>query len=242
MNRFALVLSLAASLACAGTVSAQGAHVTGVVIDPSGALLPGVTVTVEHADATERSTTSVKTDRTGRYDFADLRPGSYTLSASVPGFEIFRTPMNLEAGDYRERTLQLQIGSLQETIMVTPGDTPQPYSGAPRVAPPPPPPPPPPAPGAIRIGGNIKPPTMVARVAPMYPAGPASQGIEGTVSLIATIGGDGYVRDINIVSSANDEFSQSATNAVSQWQFTPTLLNGQPIDVKMRVNVLFRKN
>jgi TonB family protein len=185
----------------------------------------------------------VKTDRAGQYDFSDLRPGSYTLSVSLPGFETYRAPMNLETGDYRERTLQLQIGSLQETITVTPGDAPPSYNtGAPRVAPPPPPPPPPAPAGTVRIGGNIKAPRKVRDVRPIYPVAEASQGAEGTVSLIATIGPDGYVRDITIVSSPNGDFAQAASDAVSQWQFTPTLLNGAPVDVRMRVSVYFKKN
>ena len=241
MKRAVVIITVVLSLAAATAARAQGARVVGTIVDPMQAVLPGVTVTADHVDPAERSTTTVKTGRDGRFEFADLRPGSYTLTASLPGFETFRTEMTLNAGDDRERAIELQVGSLQETITVTMHDTPAPphQASVPRESPPPARRAP--VPGAIRVGGNIKPPAKTYDVRPVYPAALADKREEGHVDLLATIGGDGSVRDIKIVSSPNPDFANAASSAVSQWQFTPTLLNGSPIDVHMRVAVNFTK-
>lgn len=241
MKGAVVILTLVLSLGAAAAARAQDARVVGTIMDPMQAVLPAVTVVADRVDPAERSTTTVKTGRDGHFEFADLRPGSYTLTASLPGFETFRAEMTLNAGDYRERTIQLQVGSLQETITVTTHDGPP----EPRRAPAPPVASPAspraPAPGTVRVGGNIKPPTKTYDVRPIYPAALAAQGAEGHVDLMATIGPDGLTRDISIVSSPNAAFSTAAANAVSQWQFTPTLLNGVPIDVHMRVSVNFTR-
>ena len=236
-------LTLVVSLLAPAAALAQGARVVGTLIDPTGAVLPGATVTADRTDPAERTTTTVKTDRVGHFEFADLRAGTYTLVASVPGFETFRTGMSLEAGDYRERTIQLQVGMLQETITVTTTDTPQPPRSVPVPQPTATPAAPPRElpPGAVRVGGNIKPPVMVARVQPIYPPAEAAQGIGGTVVLSATIGADGLVREVKALRNPSDDLSRAAIDAVSQWQFTPTLLNGSPVDVRMTVNVNFSK-
>jgi TonB family protein len=235
MNRFAFTLAIVVSLATAGAAHAQGARLSGTIVDPAHAAVAGVTVTAEHVDAAQRTTTMVVTDRDGRFEIRDVQPGSYTLSASRPGFETFHATLTVGAGDDVARNIELQVGSLQETITVTSSDTPEPPRQAPV-------PQPAPAPSStVEASGTITPPKKLRDVHPVYPAALAAQGVEGMVSLIATIGTDGFVRDIQVVSSPNADFATAASNAVSQWQFTPTRLDGSPIDVRMRVAINFRK-
>jgi TonB family protein len=241
MPRFVCTLALAASIGVAVPAFGQNASLSGTIVDPSGAVLPAVQVMAARVDPTERSTTTVLTDANGAYEFHALPPGSYTVTASLPGFESFRAQLLLSAGDSVERNISLQIGSLQETVTVTTQDGPPEPHRAPAPPVDSPTPPRAPAPGTVRVGGNIKPPTKTYDVRPIYPAALAAQGAEGHVDLTATIGRDGLTRDITIVSSPNDDFSSAASNAVSQWQFTPTLLNGVPVDVHMRVSVNFAK-
>ena len=103
-------------------------------------------------------------------------------------------------------------------------------------APPPPPPPPPPAP--VRVGGNIKPPTKVKDVKPQYPPIAQSARVQGVVIIEATIGPSGSVQDAKVLRSI-PLLDQAALDAVRQWQFTPTLLNGVPVPVIMTVTVNF---
>jgi len=103
-------------------------------------------------------------------------------------------------------------------------------------APPPPPPPPPAAP--VRVGGNIKPPTKTKHVAPVYPAIAQSARVQGVVIIEATIGPNGKVQDARVLRSI-PLLDQAALDAVKQWEFTPTLLNGVPVPVIMTVTVQF---
>jgi len=101
---------------------------------------------------------------------------------------------------------------------------------------PPPPPPPPAAP--VRVGGNIKTPTKTKDVKPVYPPIAQSARVSGVVIIEATIGADGKVKDAKVLRSI-PLLDQAALDAVKQWAFTPTLLNGVPVPVIMTVTVNF---
>ena len=103
--------------------------------------------------------------------------------------------------------------------------------------PPPPPPPPPPAP--VRVGGNISPPTKITDVDPRYPAVAQAARVQGIVILEAVISGDGRVTEVRVLRSV-PLLDDAAVEAVRQWTYTPTLLNGQPVPVIMTVTVNFR--
>jgi len=106
----------------------------------------------------------------------------------------------------------------------------------------PPTPPPPPPPGwpanAVRVGGNMKQPVKTKHVAPVYPPIAQSANVQGVVILEAVIGVDGKVQDARILRSI-PLLDQAAIDAVKQWEFTPTLLNGTPVPVIMTVTVQF---
>ena len=102
-------------------------------------------------------------------------------------------------------------------------------------APPPPPPPPPPP---VRVGGQIKAPVRVKNVNPVYPSIAQSARVQGVVIIEATIGPDGRVTDTKVLRSI-PLLDQAAVDAVKQWTYTPTLLNGVPVPVIMTVTVNF---
>jgi TonB family protein len=92
--------------------------------------------------------------------------------------------------------------------------------------------------GAVRVGGNIKPPAKIKDVRPVYPADAQAAGVGGLVIIEARIGRDGAVENARVLRSI-PMLDQAALEAVSQWQFTPTLLNGEPVPVLMTVTVNF---
>jgi TonB family protein len=92
--------------------------------------------------------------------------------------------------------------------------------------------------GAVRVGGNIKAPTKIKDVRPVYPDIAQQARVSGVVIIEALIGGDGTVQDARILRSI-PLLDQAALEAVLQWQFTPTLLNGQAVPVIMTVTVNF---
>lgn len=103
-------------------------------------------------------------------------------------------------------------------------------------------PPPPPAPAPlVRVGGAIRAPQKIVHVAPEYPDIARASRTTGIVILEAVIGEDGRVREVRVLRSA-PLLDEAAARAVRQWQFTPTLLNGQPVPVVMTVTVAFSLN
>lgn len=102
----------------------------------------------------------------------------------------------------------------------------------------PPPPPPPPRPAPVRPGGSIRAPRKVRDVAPVYPPLALAARKEGLVVLEAEIGEDGRVRHVRVLRSVT-LLDEAAIDAVRDWEFTPTLLNGQPVPIVMTVTVAF---
>ena len=90
----------------------------------------------------------------------------------------------------------------------------------------------------VRVGGNIKPPTKVRDVRPAYPPSARQARVQGVVILEVTIAADGSVIDARTIRSI-PLLDAAAVDAVRQWQFTPTLLNGVPIPVRHTVTVQF---
>jgi TonB family protein len=91
---------------------------------------------------------------------------------------------------------------------------------------------------AVRIGGQIKAPTKIKDVKPVYPAIARSARVAGMVTIEATIGPDGKVIDATVVRSI-PLLDQAALDAVQQWEYTPTLLNGVPVPVRVTVTINF---
>jgi protein TonB len=97
---------------------------------------------------------------------------------------------------------------------------------------------PPWAEGAIRVGGQIRQPTKTRHVAPVYPLEAKEAKVTGVVILEARIEADGRVINARILRSI-PPLDQAALDAVTQWEFTPTLMNGVPTPVMMTVTIQF---
>lgn len=103
-----------------------------------------------------------------------------------------------------------------------------------------PPPPSTPAPAApLRVGGGIAPPVKVHDAVPQYPAIAQAARVQGIVIIQATIGIDGTVVGAEVLRSV-PLLDQAALEAVRQWRYTPTRLNGEPVAIVMTVTVHFR--
>jgi len=101
------------------TSAAAQASLVGVARDTSGAVLPGVTVEASSPALIEK-VRSVVTDAQGAYRIVDLRPGPYTVTFTLPGFQTFRrTGIELRAEFAATVDAELALGALEETITVT---------------------------------------------------------------------------------------------------------------------------
>jgi protein TonB len=92
--------------------------------------------------------------------------------------------------------------------------------------------------GAVRVGGNIRPPVKTQSAEPVYPTTAMAAGIQGVVIVEITIGTDGVVSDARVLRSI-PLLDQAALDAVRQWRYAPTLLNGAPTPVIMTATVNF---
>jgi TonB family protein len=232
--------------------AAQGRFSTfsGTVVDETNGFLPDTTLVLTNAASKARH--EVHSDRTGHFEFVGLPSGEYTLQATQLGFAPLNEAVTI-AGRDLTRTIQLQLGSLQETITLVSGpakpSTPDPdraqkiqalrdkarerqqraiercAGGA----------------GAASggMGGNILQPKKLVDVKPVYPEHLTSARVGGIVTMEALIGTDGTVRDVRVISSPHPDLDRAAADAVRQWEFTPTILNCTPVDVRMNVTANF---
>ena len=93
---------------------------------------------------------------------------------------------------------------------------------------------------AIRVGGQVRPPIKIKDVAPVYPAIAQSARVSGDVVIEATIDAEGKVAEAKVVKSV-PLLDQAALDAVQQWQYQPSLLNGVPTPVVMTITVKFAR-
>jgi protein TonB len=94
---------------------------------------------------------------------------------------------------------------------------------------------------AVRVGGQIKEPKKLKNVPPVYPDIARQARVQGVVILECTISPQGKVTEVKVLKGI-PLLDQSAMDAVKQWVYTPTLLNGVPVPVIMTVTVNFRLN
>lgn len=80
---------------------------------------------------------------------------------------------------------------------------------------------------------------LIRKVDPVYPLQARQEAITGSVQLEAFVGKDGVVRSVKTL-SGDPQFASAAIQAVRQWRYTPTLLNGHPIETTRQVTVLFK--
>jgi TonB family protein len=203
------------------------APLSGSIYDATGAVLPGVDLTLEDATQAKWQT---QTGATGRFDFAAVPAGRYVLAVSLPGFRPLRQQFELGARADWDRAITLQVGDVSESVTVR----------ASRMAPPPQPSQPQFA-EPVRVGGNIRVPRKLVDVRPVYPPSMRAAGRDGIVPIEAIIGRDGTVTSVRVLSAqVHPDFAIAAVDAVRQWRFSPVLLNGAPVEVVMTVKVDFR--
>jgi hypothetical protein len=114
---------LFAALLCSLSSPALAQSIAGTVRDSSGGILPGVSVEAASPALIEKARTVV-TDGAGQYQIIDLRPGTYTVTFTLQGFNtIVRQNLELTGGGVTTVNVEMRIGGIQETLTVT-GDAP----------------------------------------------------------------------------------------------------------------------
>lgn len=223
----AALLLIAVPVASLRAGQAGPAPLTGTIYDVTGAVLPGVQVALVDADQNRWEAIS---NASGRFALPAVGPGTYVLEVNLVGFRALRHEFELSAARDWDRAVTLQVGELSETVVIRGSRATAPQQVAPssgRVAP-------------VRVGGNIRAPMKVRDVRPVYPAAMREAGRTGVVPIEAIIGHDGTVSSVRVLSAqVHPDFAIAAVDAVRQWRFTPTLLNGVAVDVVMTVTIRF---
>jgi protein TonB len=101
-----------------------------------------------------------------------------------------------------------------------------------------PPPPKAATPTRIRVGGNVQQASLIRQVQPSYPPLAKAAHVSGTVVLHAIISKDGSIQQLEYVSGPA-MLMTSAMDAVRQWRYKPTMLNGEPVEVDTQITVVF---
>lgn len=202
---------------------------SGLIHDPSGAAVANATIVMSnHETNTIDMTTS---DRDGNFVFKALPAGNYELQVFKPGFQTYQVPrVSLDAGRDLFETLTLEVGAITEHVMVVPDNSTRavPVEKAKGKA------------SRLSIGGNLEAAKLTDKVQPIYPQSAKEAGVSGTVILHAVISKDGRPLSLRVMNSQIDpDLARSAVEAVSQWRYTPTLLNGEPIEVDTTINVTY---
>jgi TonB family protein len=202
---------------------------TGTIHDPSGTGVANATIIMSNHEANTVDMTT--TDREGNFAFKALPAGNYELQVLKPGFETYRVPqVSLDAGRDFSESFTLQVGAITEHVMVVPENStkPVPVEKTPGQA------------SRLSVGGNIQAAKLITKPQPVYPESARSAGVSGTVILHAVIGMEGKPLSLRVMNSQVDpDLARSAVEAVSQWRYTPTLLNGEPIEVDTTIMVNF---
>jgi TonB family protein len=262
LTRSARIATLIAALLVVVPIAgAQSSFFTfsGSIVDATNRVLPGTTLLLTNTGSQAKY--EIRSDSTGHFEFVGLPPGAYALEVKEAGFTTLKDTVTI-AGRNVTRTLELQVGSLEETITISEdaGDRPVAISAEKleeerqrteqraqrnaesrqrahekvrlaleRCS----------ATGGGPIGGNILAPMKLVDVKPKYPDTLKSSKIAGVVTMEALIGTEGTVRDVRVLTSPHPDLASSAVEAVRGWEYSPTLLNCTPIEVRMKVTTNF---
>src|SRR6185436_4745792 len=119
LTGLALLVGMCLVPALALAQSSTTGAIAGVVRDGTGAVLPGVTVEAASPALIEKVRTAVS-DAQGNYKIIDLRPGTYSVTFTLPGFSTFkRDGIELTTGFTATANADMKIGALEETVTVS---------------------------------------------------------------------------------------------------------------------------
>jgi protein TonB len=90
----------------------------------------------------------------------------------------------------------------------------------------------------VPVGGDVLSAKLIRRVLPVYPQPARQLRISGIVHLLGIIAKDGTIQRLQVL-SGHPLLRQAALDAVSQWVYSPTILNGQPVEVEAPIDVIF---
>ncbi|MDQ2710739.1 MAG: TonB family protein [Acidobacteriota bacterium] len=194
----------------------SAATVSGSIFDPSGAAIPDAKVLVLNPDTGTKQEAVTGAD--GKFSVSDTPAGEYILRVEKPGFASILQEFNLQDDSKIDREFTMNVGHVQQEVRVAAKGSPV-ESFVPGM------------PKRVRIGGQVAQANLISKKQPVYPSAAKADGVQGTVELETVISREGAPLEIRVIRSPSDDLSESALEAVRQWRYKPTLLNGNPIEI-----------
>jgi TonB family protein len=198
------------------SVSLSAATVSGSVNSSAGQAIPDAKVLVYNPDTGAKQEVSTNSD--GTFTVSGAGAGQYILRVEKPGFDSIFRMFDVKA----DSSVNRQITMAEPGTPPTP-DTVNSAQGSESKP--------------IRIGGQVAQSNLTAKLQPVYPVAAKRAGVQGTVELEITVTKDGIPAELRVLRSPSDDLSESALEAVRQWRYRPTLLNGSPVEVVSTVVV-----
>ncbi len=212
--------------------SSPAGSLSGVVSDPTGAVVAGATVRIQALASSAPVSYSAVTAPTGQWIFPSLPAGTYTLEVQVPGFRSFNQAITVSPGLNSQVDAKLMLGRASESVTVV-AQRPNTFAGLTPL----------PAVQAsskpIRVSAGVQPAKLIRHVVPVFPQSSRDRGVQGSVTFEAIIDKAGFIRDPLATNEPSPDLVQAALDAIRQWQYTPALLNGEPVEILTEITVNF---
>ncbi len=194
----------------------SAAMITGSLNDGKGGAVTDAKASLYSPDTALRQQAQI--GPTGKFAFENLPAGAYILRVDKPGFAPVLEEFNVAQDAKIERglTLPRNADNMQSRVL-TVSSTPH----------------------AIKLDPNDAEAKLVHQVQPAYPASAKANRVQGKVILQLLISPTGVPTQIHVISSPDNDLAESALEAVGQWRYSSTLLNGQPIEVSTEVVVSY---
>ena len=198
----------------------SGVEMKGAVRDMVG-VIPGAKVVLKGM-----SEYTFETGPDGTYSVTGVPEGDYSIEVLKPGYARLTVgARRMDPAKTARADFYLNLGNVRETVTVD-GGSGGPVSAAGSSAP-----------QRIRVSGNVQAAKLLKKVTPAYPVEAKLAGIQGTVRMSAVIGKEGDVLGLTLLMSPSAEMARSAMEAVNQWKWSPTLLNGNPVEIQTVIDV-----
>lgn len=200
------------------SVGLSAATISGSIFDPGGAAIPDAKVLLTNPDTGARQEAVSGPD--GKFTLEYAPAGDYIFTVEKPGYNSIFRAFDLKEDSAIDRGFTMAAGetSRETNAIPTVAD-----AGAKRV----------------RIGGRVAQSNLIRKVQPLYPVPAKAAGVQGAVEIEADISQEGVPVELRVVSSPSDDLSQASLEAVRQWRYRPTLLNGNPVEIVTDIVVNF---
>ena len=198
----------------------SGVEMKGAVRDMVG-VIPGAKVVLKGV-----SEYTFETGADGTYAVTGVPEGEYSIEVLKPGYARLHVgARRMDPAKTARADFYLNLGNVRETVTVDRGQG-GPVSAAVSAGP-----------QRIRVPRNVQAVQLLKKVNPVYPPEAKQARIQGTVRMSAVISKEGDVLGLTLLMSPSAELARSAMEAVTQWKWTPTLMNGQPVEIQTEVDV-----